>query len=175
MGETLYGDWSVIVASTSAVFDERFVIAGSASSDRDYPGVPGTGPGPVSGAAWTITAQWNDNQGSGWRPSVMRRSATYTVANGLEITLRADDNYDNLRDGDFNDLVIVCLSLDPSLALPQPTTNPYDFTVSKEVFGEYTKDHDDRDRDRGDTDHDRQESKRSTEKRAKERKDREDA
>jgi hypothetical protein len=150
--ETFYGEWSVLVLSKEAWFDERFVIAGSDSSDGAYPGVAGSGPGPVSGAEWTLTMQWNDNSGSGWQPSGLRRWVSYTVQDGLVVTIGADDNYEHLRDGDFNDCVLTCRSLDPAHTPLHPIVNPYDFTLPKDVLERYHRKHDrdgERERDPG--------------------------
>lgn len=128
MTETFFGPWLVMVVSKDASFDEQFTITGSDASDGVYSGVPGTELQGVSGQGWTLTMEWNDNQGSGWQSSGVRRSASYTVQDGLVIVLGADDNYEDRRDGDFNDMVLICRSLDPEHHPLHPITNPYDFT-----------------------------------------------
>ncbi len=131
--ERFYGPWSVTVVSQDAAFDERFTIASSDGSDGAYGGGPGTSVATVSGREWTITMEWNDNSGSGWQPSAVRRSARYTVPEGLVVTLGADDNYERFRDGDYDDMVLECRSLDPAHHPLQPIVNPYDFTVPKDT------------------------------------------
>ena len=141
MTETFYGPWSVVVVGKDAAFDERLVIRGSDASDGDYAAAPGTGPGTVSGWGWTLDLEWNDNAGSGWQASGVQRSASYTAADGLVVTLGADDNYPHLRDGDFDDVVITCHSVDPDHTPLHPVVNPYDFTVPKDVIALYHEKH----------------------------------
>lgn len=139
MEEVFYGPWEVRVISKEASFDEQIVIVGSDASDGAYPGIPGGGPGPVAGSKWTLRAEWNDNAGSGWQPSDLRRSAAYTLDEGLVVTIGIDDNLDTVRDYDYNDVVVVCRSLDPSHTPMHPIINPYDFTVPKDVWWRYWK------------------------------------
>ncbi|MDQ3756232.1 MAG: hypothetical protein M3394_00035 [Actinomycetota bacterium] len=139
---TFFGPWEVTVFSKEAWFDERFVISGSDASDGVYPGVAGTGPGAVTGARWTVAFEWNDKESSGWQPSGVRRFPTYTVDDALVITLGVDDNYEHLRDGDFDDLVVTCKSLNPQHAPLHPINNPYDFTLPRRK-GKRPDDHDD--------------------------------
>lgn len=134
MGETFFGPWSVVVASKDADFDERLVISGSDTSDGAYTALPGTGPGTVRGTRWSIELEWNDNVGSGWQPSDVRRSARFTVGEGLVVDLGADDNFPNVRDGDYNDVVVTCRSENPEHTPLHPVMNPYDFSLPKEVF-----------------------------------------
>jgi hypothetical protein len=77
-----------------------------------------------------ITMEWNDNEGSGWQPSQSRRSGTYTIKEGLMIQLGAKDNWPRRGDGDrdFNNLVLACKFVDPTLN-PKPPDNLYDFTI----------------------------------------------
>ena len=132
-----FGNWNVQVLHKDAWFDERFVVTGSDTADGAYMGIPGAGPGPVTGGEWIISMEWNDNAGSGWRPSDIRRTADYTIADGLVVFLGADDNYPALRDGDYNDMIVVCRNLDPSLQPLHPLTNPYDFSLPRETLEKY--------------------------------------
>jgi hypothetical protein len=132
MIETFFGDWSVEVLTKDAAFDERFIIGGSDSSDGVYPGIPGTVLERVTGTEWRLTMEWNNNRGSGWQPSDIQRTATFTIQEGLVIRLGADDDTPTARDFDFNDMVVVCKSLDLTLN-PPPIRNPYDFSIPEEV------------------------------------------
>src|SRR6266487_6103707 len=98
MDQHFFGNWNVEVLTKDAAFDERFRIQGSDLADGAYPGIPGSGPGPVTGVEWILTMEWNDNAGSGWQPSDIKRSATYTIDDGLVVFLGADDNFPALRD-----------------------------------------------------------------------------
>lgn len=136
--ENFRGDWLVQFSSTSADFSQRFVIIGSTSSDGIYPGTAGTQISRVSGQKWSIKMEWNNNVGSGWQPSDIRTYPTYLIQEGLIITLYADDNYENMRDFDYNDLVPRCRSLDPALNPIPPNGNNFGFfgpRVPKEAPG----------------------------------------
>ena len=76
MAEVFYGAWTVEVLAKDAAFGQRFVIAGSDAADGDYPGVTGTPPVSATGQRWTLALEWNDNAGSGWLPSDVRRTST---------------------------------------------------------------------------------------------------
>jgi hypothetical protein len=130
MAQTFFGQWSVEVLSLDAAFGERFLIAGSTDADGAYDGTPGVRI-QVSGDAWTLDLQWNDNAGSGWQPSDVRRTAEYTISNGLVVTLGADDNFDAVRDHDYNDVVLACRSLDPATD-PPANDPPPDFTITED-------------------------------------------
>ena len=96
------------------------------------PGSPVEGQEPCPARDGSSTAQWNDNAGSGWQESDLRRSAaTYTIAEGLVVTIGVDDNLDAVRDSDYNDVVIVCRSFDRRHTPLHPVTNPHDFTVTR--------------------------------------------
>jgi hypothetical protein len=144
MTESFYGPWSVTVLSKEAFFDQRFIVTGSANADGIYPGVPGTGPGPVTGTVWTIACEWNDNAGSGWQPSGVKRFARYTVAEGLVVELGADDNVEAARDYDYNDMVLACISQDPDLTPLHPVPPFYDFTVPQDIVDKNPHDFPDR-------------------------------
>ncbi|MEU2717951.1 hypothetical protein [Streptomyces sp. NPDC007205] len=130
MTQTFHGEWFVQVVSWESAFDQRFVISGSDSADGPYAGTPGVGT-QVSGDRWTLTLEWNDNVASGWQPSGVRKSAAYTIQDGLVITLGADDNVEPLRDLDYNDLVVSCTSLDQAIN-PPASDPPLHFTITED-------------------------------------------
>jgi len=132
--EEFFGPWTVEVAQKDAAFSERFVIEGSDASDGAYPGETGTPAVSVTGERWRIRLEWNDNAGSGWQPSAMRRlDVGYTIQQGLVVQVGADDNYEEFRDDDFNDVVLECRSDDPRVNPWHPFANPYDFTLPDDV------------------------------------------
>src|SRR5262245_23301415 len=134
MSEEFFGPWTLEVAGKEAVLSERFVIAGRDISDGLRAGETSTPPVVVTGARWRVTLEWNDNAGSGWQPSDVRRTgASYTLQSGLVILLGADDNRPELRDGDFNDVVVRCISNDPRINPWHPFVNPYDFTLPRDI------------------------------------------
>jgi hypothetical protein len=151
MTEVFYGPWNVMVESKEAYYSQRFTIRGSVNADGTYPGIPGTGPGDVHGSQWTIDLEWNDNAHSGWQPSDAKRSATYSLPDGLTLFIGADDNYEQYRDHDYNDMVLACRSLNPDHA-PYKGTTPYEFTVDRVAWTHYLKKHDGQDPDRYPTD-----------------------
>jgi hypothetical protein len=135
MTETFFGEWSVKVERILAGFAQRFIITGSDSSDGTYPGALGTVLPRVSGKQWTLAMEWNDNAGSGWQPSDIRRAASYTVREGLVVHLGADDNtFDPARDFDFDDLVLVCTNLEPAVNPFSPSPPPFEFTLSEHML-----------------------------------------
>jgi len=139
MEEVFFGPWDVKVLSKDADFSQQILITGTDASDGNYPATPGGGPGPVSGPRWTLSAEWNDNAGSGWQLSALRRSAAYTLADGLTVTIGIDDNEEAVRDHDYDDVVILARSLDPAHTPLHPVTGPLDFTVPEDVWWRYWK------------------------------------
>ncbi len=131
MTEIFYGTWSIRVSVIRAGYAQRFIISGSAGSDGVYPGIVGSTLPQVTGSQWTVTMEWNDNAGSGWLPSEVRRSASYTVQDGLVVQLGADDGNAPGRDFDFDDLVLVCVNLDPDINPFPPGPPPFDFSLPK--------------------------------------------
>ncbi len=129
MSITFYGPWSLTVLSTSAVDLERAIIAGSAASDGTLAGVAGFSIPRIDGAAWTMDMQWSSDGGATWAPSRIRRLPASTPVDGLIITLGADDGPPGQGDGDFNDLVIRLVYLDPVINPPTVGTPPFSFTV----------------------------------------------
>ena len=134
MSETFYGDWSIVVTQKDAAFSERLVISGSDASDGAYPGLVGVGLANVQGERWTLALQWNDNAGSGWQQSGIRRKARYTQTEGFVVSLGADDNVASAQDFDFNDLVVELRYNEPRLNPQPPVQNSFDFTITKDML-----------------------------------------
>ncbi len=132
MVETFFGDWSIEVQSAVAAFSQRFTITGSVGSDGVYLGTPGNRINRVSGQGWRLTMQWDDTIGSGWQASAVKRSASFSITDGMILTLGADDNFPPLRDFDYNDMILVCKYLNP-VVNPAPIPNPYDFTIPENI------------------------------------------
>jgi hypothetical protein len=131
MMQEFFGPWSIEVHSKDAAYSQRFIVEGSVGSDGIYPGDIGTPVVAVSADAWTIRFEWNDNAGSGWQPSNLRRvAAEYTLAAGLVIFLGVDDNLPALRDDDFDDLIVRCRSLDPDVNPWMNSPGLPDFSLS---------------------------------------------
>ena len=132
MTEIFYDEWSVSVDQINADFSQQLIIRGSDGSDGIYPGLSGTTVS-VAGQEWTLTTEWNNNVDSGWQPSRIRKVMTYTLQEGLRITLGIDDNTPLLGDEDYDDMIIVCESLDPTIN-PPSSANPYDFTITADML-----------------------------------------
>lgn len=130
MTKIFYGDWRVVIAQLNADFSQQVVIRGASSGSGVYSGVPGTIV-TVSGQEWTLTAEWNNNVDSGWQPSQLQEYVAYTLQEGLSITLNIDDG---LADGDYNDMILVCQSLDSAVNPLLPAANPYDFTIMESML-----------------------------------------
>jgi hypothetical protein len=130
MPVTFEGGWLLEIASKDADFGQRFIVSGSDASDGAYPGEVGTPPVTVTGLNWTVDFEWNDNAGSGWQPSAVRKTgAECTLDIGLVIILGVDDNRPEFRDNDFNDVVLRCRCVEPALIPWVPFVNPYDFSI----------------------------------------------
>jgi hypothetical protein len=128
------GDWIIEVVEKRADFSQRFIVEGSAGSDGVYPGETATPPVKVSGSRWLIRFEWSNNSGSSWQPSQLRRTgAEYTLDTGLTVFLGADDNWDLLRDKDFDDVVLRCRNTDRQRNPWHPFKNPYNFTLPRDV------------------------------------------
>jgi hypothetical protein len=134
MTQTFHGTWSIQVSEIHAGFAQRFIISGSAGSDGIYPGVVGTLLPQVSGSQWTVRMEWNDNVSSGWQPSDVRRSASYTVQHGLVVLLGADDGFPANRDHDYNDMILSCVNLEPEVNPFPPGPPPFDFSLPKSII-----------------------------------------
>jgi hypothetical protein len=129
MAVDFYGKWLVQVVSKDAAFDQRLVVSGAVSGDGVYPGVAGTTI-QAEGPHWALAFEWNDNAGSGWQPSDSKKiDAAYPFDRGLVVTVGVDDNRPELRDHDYNDVVVSCRSLDPALNPWIPIVNNLDFTT----------------------------------------------
>jgi hypothetical protein len=134
MAEMFYGDWTVEANEEEVVASHRFIIEGAVNGAGVYPGESGNPPVSVSGPAWSIIIEWNDNAGSNWQTCAVRRtSVTFTLKDGLVVRLGADDNYVDLRDNDFNDSILICRKIDPQFTPWNPFVNTYDFTLPNDV------------------------------------------
>lgn len=132
MLETFYGTWLIDVIGKDAAFSQRYVINGSDRADGAYLADTTTPRLQVSGAEWTLTMEWNDNAGSDWQPSRARRSTVnFTVEDGLMVILGVDDNWIQVADQDFNDVVLHCQNIDPHLIPWHPHKRTIDFSVPK--------------------------------------------
>ena len=132
MPEIFYGTWLIDVIAKDAAFSQRYVITGSDGVDGAYPADTTTPQLQVSGAEWTLTMEWNDNAGSGWQPSRVRRSpVNFTVEAGLVLVLGVDDNSIQFADEDFNDVQLRCQNIDRHLIPWRPHNRTVDFSVKK--------------------------------------------
>ena len=126
------GEWLLEVVERDAAFDQRFVVVGSIGSDGVYPGVVGAPAITVTGANWTVDFEWNDNAGSGWQKSAVRKNiADSTLSDGLVMILGVDDNRPEVRDNDFNDVVLRCRNLNRRLNPWVPFAGTLDFTLER--------------------------------------------
>jgi hypothetical protein len=118
MSEIFQGKWRVRVTEKNAGFEHRFRITGANAGNGIYPGVVGT-EAIAEGDGWMITMEWNNGTGSGWQESAVLRAVGSISLLILVNILRADDNFPDQRDNDFDDLVITCTDLDPIFKVVQ--------------------------------------------------------
>ena len=107
MAITMQGSWTVTVKSKNAGFNQRFVIAGAASSNGNHPGTAGNSVF-VTGAQWSINVQ-SQAPGQPWVDS--RQRITFPAVSGGGSLLHFDIQTDDVGGGndlDFNDLVLTC-------------------------------------------------------------------
>ena len=128
MAETFYGPWSLLVTAQEGDYKQRFTISRSDNSDGSFAGTVGAAVARIDGAQWSINLEWSSDNGVTWHDSAIRRMDEVTAADGLVVTLGADDNLPQLRDNDFNDLVVFLKCLDPDVN-PPPPASIYDFTI----------------------------------------------
>jgi hypothetical protein len=133
MPVTFYGKWSLLVTGKNAAFQERLRISGSAGSDGIVAGAVGQGVAAIDGGAWDADMEWSSD-GVNWFPSRVHRIPGVTAADGLIVTLRADDNTPELGDGDFNDLVVELVYLNREVNPLGPGAPPYSYTVPPDSF-----------------------------------------
>lgn len=112
MAEAFSGRWELRVTAKNAGFAHRLRVVGATSGSGTYAGSPGV-TAVVDGPAWSVFLEWNDEAGSGWQESAVARSAGAITPLIAVEELRADDNVPALRDHDFDDLVVSCVSLQP--------------------------------------------------------------
>lgn len=131
MAVSFYGSWSLVVLTKEAAFEERARITGSNGSDGFIAGVPGD-ESHVDGEAWQVEMEWSSDGGASWHPSRVRRVPSIVPGKGLVLMLRADDNTEQLGDGDFNDLVLECLYLNEVVNPPGVGAKPYELTTPED-------------------------------------------
>ena len=110
MSVTMQGTWTVKVKSKSAVFPQRFVIAGADAGNGVYAGETTTPQVVVTGSQWTITVQHNPTGPVSWITSAMRIGTPTTSLAQILVDIRSNDTG---GDVDYNDLVLTC-SMAPS-------------------------------------------------------------
>ena len=132
MPVTFYGKWSLNVVAKNAAFQERVRIAGSAGSDGVVAGIAGQGIAAIDGSAWEAIMEWSSD-GTNWFPSRVHRIPGVTATEGLIVTLYADDNTEALGDGDFNDLIVQFVYLNP-VVNPVGGTPPFSYTMPQSSF-----------------------------------------
>jgi hypothetical protein len=129
---TFYGKWSLTVIGVHAAFQERVRIAGSEGSDGPVAGVVGDTIAAINGTVWEAFMEWSSDGGANWFPSRIHRTPGVTPADGLIVTLNADDNTPALGDGDFNDLIVQFTYLNREINPVGPP--PYSFTLPPSSF-----------------------------------------
>ena len=102
----LQGTWSVSVKSKDASWAQRFVIAGSDSSDGTYSGVTSTPDVLVTGEQWGVTIENNPTGPISWRPSRAKLANFRVDGAFFKVDIESDDGGGFPGDEDFNDLVL---------------------------------------------------------------------
>lgn len=131
MSLIFYGPWSLTVLSKVADFNERVRIAGAdPSGDLIVDGVAGNSVPRIDANSWTLFMEWCPVGGTSWGDSAIKRMPFVDPINGITVTLGADDNLPELRDGDYNDLIVQLVYLNRTVN-PPGTPPPYHFTFDK--------------------------------------------
>jgi hypothetical protein len=73
----------------------------------------------VDGDSWTVQLQWNNSSGSGWQDSAMITATGSLSPLVIVKFLHADDNVPGSRDGDYDDLIVMCEDLNPAFDVVQ--------------------------------------------------------
>jgi hypothetical protein len=123
MAEVFTGRWRLLVISKNAVFDQRLRIEGAVTGNGIFDGLPGV-TAEASGSSWTVALEWNSNTGSGWQESAVRPTPGSISSIISTVELRADDNFPDQRDGDFDDLIVLAEQLPetPNICFQIPDT-----------------------------------------------------
>lgn len=129
---TFYGDW---ILNVSFVGFNTWVyeIKGSNSSDGTYlPTVTSNIPR-VSGQRWELELK-EQLEGNSEFSDEIRLSPSFTVQEGLQVIVSRIINLDQDR------FEITCTSLDPEIDGLPPSSNPFDFTISKDMIKVHDRD-----------------------------------
>jgi hypothetical protein len=127
-GMPMGGRWRLQVERKIAGFSQRFIVSGAAVGNGTFGDAIGLTT-LADGPSWRIDFQWNDNRGSGWRPSRCKKlTANFDFRSGLVVRIGADDNYPHLADNDFDDLVLLCEFQERQL---KGFINKYDFSLNR--------------------------------------------
>ncbi|MCP4307139.1 MAG: hypothetical protein GY788_20155 [bacterium] len=118
MAELFAGKWKLRVSIKNAGFSQRFVVNGAVLGNGAHAGVVGNEV-VVDGDSWTVQLQWNNDAGSGWQNSLVSRGIGSKSPLVIVHVLSADDNAAANRDGDFDDLVVICEDLNPAFDVVQ--------------------------------------------------------
>jgi hypothetical protein len=112
MATRLFGSWTVVMRAANATAEQRVIITGSDGMDGEHLGDIMT-TFDVTGTEWELDMEWRTEASSPWKPSVVRTSARFDVADGLMIILEGDDGDVASRDYDYDDLVVSLRCNDP--------------------------------------------------------------
>ena len=123
----LSGTWTLRAIEREAGWRQRIVISGSNAHDGGHEMVVGDEIQGVEGEEITLTPQAFDPGLGDWIDSLQEERAGWDDTIGVTITIFADDN-PAAADGDFNDLVVLCLPEDPDLQTPHRFPRP-DLTI----------------------------------------------
>lgn len=127
----LSGTWTLRTIAQEAGWRQRILISGSATHDGGHETVVGDVIQGVQGEEMVITPQAFDPGLGDWIDSLQEERAAWDDAVGMTITILADDN-PSAADGDFNDLVVLCLPEDPDLQTPHTFPRP-DLTIPESM------------------------------------------
>jgi hypothetical protein len=113
----LSGTWTLRAIDNEAGWRQRILISGSSAHDGGHEMVIGTEILHVQGDEIVLTPQAFDPVANDWIDSLQEERAAWDDAVGMTVTIFADDN-PAAADGDFNDLVVLCVAEDPELGSP---------------------------------------------------------
>lgn len=113
----LAGKWTLKAIGNEAGWTQGIAISGSMIHDGIHVMAIGTVIGNVEGESFRVEPKAFNPATNTWVDSLSRDEMSWDAEFGVVVTIFADDN-PPMGDGDFNDLVILCISQDDELQSP---------------------------------------------------------
>jgi hypothetical protein len=126
MAETLYGPWRVVLTHSNSHWIQSVEITGSDNADGRYD-VEFAEPFDIDvvGSEWQLEFAYWPFGGPAWQSSKTRLSKEFRDIEGFVVRI---DGANSAAAPNYDNLTVLCTSRDPAVN-PDPTPNPYDFTL----------------------------------------------